>query len=208
MKKAVSIAVIVFTFLQFYNCKTEVNKAVDTKTVVIEKTASSYREPTENETREHGIIKSIEDGQYPMFIVTIEFPKRQTTTDFNLNIEAISQTSSDINSIIGKTLSFYYEDTSENMLMDIHFNNKTLYGEYAPELNDSYKSITGILSGAKKETAGDLPNTIYITDTSGKKMAFEEFITAEVVAKNAKKVTGYYYMRYKQTITYIQKFED
>lgn len=209
MKRVFSLAIITTVFLQFSSCKPAPKKEIDTKAkeVVVEK-KSSTREPTDDEIREYGIIKSIVDGQYPMFIVTVEFPKRQTKTDFSLNVEAISQTVSGLDSLIDTSVSFYYEDTSDNMLMDIHFKNKTLYGEYAPEIDASFKKITGILSGAESETAGDLPNTIYITDTKGYKMAFKEFITAEIVAKNGKTVTGYYYMKYNQTITYIKKSED
>lgn len=35
------------------------------------------------------------------------------------------------------------------MLMDIHYNGKTLYGEYAPEINETFKKITGLLSAAE-----------------------------------------------------------
>jgi len=209
MKKIFSLAIITIVFLQFSNCNTAPKKEVNPKTeeVVIEKNTAT-REPTDDEIRTYGIVKSIEDGQYPMFVVTVGFPKRKTSEIFNLNIEAISQTASDLERFIGKTISFYYEDTSHNMLMDIHVNGITLYGEYAPEIDASFKKITGILSGAEKETAGDLPNTIYITDTKGHKMEFKEFITSKIAAKNGKMVTGYYYMKYNQTITHIISPKD
>ncbi len=219
MKKAiVFIAITVFSF-QLFSCKTEAKKAVDTQTekeVVVdekeelkEEDQQTDREPTEDEISEYGIIKTIEDAQYPMFIVTVEFPEKQTEADFNLNVEAISQSAVDLESLQGKYVTFYYTDTSENILMDLHFNGKTLYDdEEAPEIDSSYKSITGILSGAENETAGDLPDTIYITTEDGNKMAFEEYITAEIVAKNGNTVTGYYYMKYGQTITYLKVSED
>jgi hypothetical protein len=175
---------------------------------VIEQLEDGEREPTGDEIREYGIIKTIEDAEYPMFVVTVEFPERQTTADFNINIEALPQSDSDLYALKGKYATIYYEDDSENMLMDIHFNGKTLYGKDAPEIDDSYKSITGILSGAETETAGDLPNTIYITDKDGVEMPFKEFIISEVVAKNGKTVTGYYYTRYNQTITYIKESKN
>lgn len=211
MKRIITLIVITFFVFQLTSCKTAPKKTNDTTTItekVVEETKNEEREPTDDEIREYGIIKNIEDGQYPMFTITVEFPERQSKADFNLNIEAISQTVEDLFSLKGKYATLYYTDDSENMLMDIHFNKKTLYGEYAPELDDSYKSITGVLSGAEKETPGDLPSTLYITDSSGNKMVFEEFITSEIVAKNGKTVTAYYYTRYKQSITFLKKSED
>ena len=108
MKKVISLLLIAMVSFQFYNCKTEIKKTVEitTKEVVVEEPTYTNREPTDDEIREYGIIESIEDGQYPMFVVTLEFPKRKTKASFNLNIEAISQTSSDLDSLIGKYVSF------------------------------------------------------------------------------------------------------
>ncbi|MBC8757583.1 hypothetical protein H2O64_23145 [Kordia sp. YSTF-M3] len=218
MKKAILFLAIAVFSLHLFSCKTEPKKAVDTKTEqevvveekeeLVEENQHADREPTDDEISEYGIIKNIEDAQYPMFILTVEFPERQTKVDFNLNVETISQTAAHLVSLQGKYATIYYTDTSENILMDIYFNGNTLYGEDAPAVNDSYKNITGVLSGAEKETAGDLPSTVYITAANGEKMAFKEFITTEIVAKNEKTVTAYYYMNYNQTITYLKKSED
>jgi hypothetical protein len=210
MKKAFQTLFTITVLALLMNCKTEAKKPAITTDKKVETTElkGTDREPTDDEIREYGIIKSIEDGQYPMFVVTVEFPERQTKASFNLNMEAVSQTAADIDSLIGNYASIYYIDSSDNMLMDIHFEGKTLYGEYAPEIDASFKKITGILSGAENETVGDLPTTIYITDANGNKMAFEEFITSKVVAKNGKTVTGYYYMRFNNIITYIKKSKD
>lgn len=219
MKKAILFLAIIVVSFQLFSCKTETKKATDTQTekeVVIDEKEEIKpenlpidREPTEDEISEYGIIKTIEDAQYPMFVVTVAFPEKQTEADFNLNVEAIPQTAEDLASLQGKYITFYYSDTSDNVLMDIQFDGQTLYeDEEAPELDSSYKSITGILSGAENETVGDLPDTIYITAKDGNKMAFEDYITTEIVAKNGKTVTGYYYMKYSQTITYLKKSEE
>ena len=210
MRKVFYTLFTITVFALLINCKTEAKKPAITTDEKVETTElkGTDREPTDDEIREYGIIKSIEDGQYPMFVVTVEFPERQTKADFNLNVESIAQSSTELYNMKGKYATLYYTDLSENILMDIHFDEKTLYGKDAPEIDNSYKSITGILSGAEKETAGDLPNTLYITDASGNKMPFDEFIISEVVAKNGKTVTGYYYTKYNQSITYLKKSED
>lgn len=209
MKIAISLLVVLTVLL--FSCKTEQKQATDNTIVEeepVEESNNSDREPTNDEIREYGIVTHIEDGQYPMFVVTIEFPERQAKADFNLNIEEIPQTTSDFDSLLGNYITVYYTDNLENMLMDIHSNGKTLYGEYAPEINDSYKSITGILSDAENETAGDLPTTITITEANGTKINFKEFITSEIAAKNGETITAYYYMRHNMAITYIKKSED
>ncbi len=203
-----SLSIILFSIC--INCKSGSKKAdvkIEEAERIIQEKKNGEREPTNDEIREYGIIKSIEGGQYPMFVVTVLIPDKKTKANFNLNIETIPQTVVDLDSLRGSFATIYYKDTSKNMLMDIHFNGKTLYGKYAPEIDASFKKITGVLSGAKKETAGDLPSTIYITNTKGAKMAFKEFITSEIVAKNGKTVTGYYYIKNNQTITYIKKRE-
>lgn len=166
------------------------------------------REPTDEEIRGYGILKAAEDAQYPLFIVTIEFPEQQSQADFNVNIEAISQTTDYLNSAIGKYVSFYYEDTSEHIVMDLQKDGVSLYGDAAPEIDASLKSITGVLQGAETETAGDVPDTITITTTDDKALSFKEFITPEIVANNGNQVTAYYYMNYNQTITYFKQSEN
>lgn len=210
MKKAFYTLFTFSVIALLTSCKTDTKKTAIPTNEKVETTElkGTDREPTDDEIREYGIIKSIEDGQYPMFVVTVEFPERQSKASFNLNIEAISQTTADIDSLIGNYASIYYIDSSNNMLMDIHFDGKTLYGKYAPEIDASFKKVTGILSGAEKETAGDLPSTIYITEANGNKMAFKEFVTEEIKIKNGQKVTGYYYLKYNNTITYLKKSKD
>ena len=92
----------------------------------------------------------------------------------------------------GKYATIYYVDNAEDMLMDIHYNGKTLYVEYAPEIDKTFKKITGLLSGAENQTPGVLPSKTYITEKNGDNMAFKEFVTAEIKTKNEKTVTGYY----------------
>ena len=48
-----------------------------------------HRDPTDDELNEYGLIASVEDGPYPMYSVTIEFPERRMRQSFSLNIEAV-----------------------------------------------------------------------------------------------------------------------
>ncbi len=210
MKKIFSIIAITLLVFQFSNCKKEVKKNNDSvqieNEVIVEENKNGDREATDDEINEFGIVKKIQDATYPMFTLTIEFPKSRHTTDFNINIEEIPQKNIDLHALKDAYVYFYYTVDSENMLMDLHFEGKSLYKENATELDDSYKKITGILSGAEHES-GDLPSTISITNEN-KKMSFKEFVTKDIIDKNGKSVTGFYYVRNSQTITYLKASED
>jgi len=209
MKNSITLLIITLLTFQFTSCKTESKKEEKTivKEVVVEQNNDDKDELDDDEIRDFGIVKKVEDGQYPMFIVTIEFPRSQHTVDFNINTTNLKQENLDLHALKGKSVHVTYTSNADNMLMDIHFNGKTLYGKHAPELDNSYKKITGVLSGADSES-GDLTSTISITDKDGIKMDFKEFVTKEVMAKNGQQVTGYYYTKYSNTITKIKTSED
>jgi hypothetical protein len=113
----------------------------------------------------------------------------------------------DLGSLIGNYATFEYTADLENRLLDIHHNGISLLGEYAPEFDAAWESITGILGEAAEETMGDLPDQISVTDQNGNSMSFPEYITAEMVAVNEKEVTVYYYLHGKSTITKITPAE-
>lgn len=167
-----------------------------------------YREPYDDELNEYGMIAAIEDGAYPMFLVTVEFPERQTEVTFDLNIEAISMDVSELMSLSGKYVSLYYTSELEPFLYDMHYQGKTLLGEYAPEYDASMKQITGILDGAATETYSDLPGKISVTDDEGKRLVFEYYVDGLMVPANGQLVTAFYYMKGSQTITYLKASED
>ena len=208
MKNLIWITFLTIISLQITSCNNHVKKTEKDKEVKVEVPETetvTTREPTDDEIREFGIIKDVEDGPYPNFVVTVEFPERQMEANFSLNIEMLSQTHSELIEMKGSYATIYYLDEEDNMLADIHFEGNSLYGEYAPELDDSFDNFSGTLSGADTETGGDLPDTITITNTYGMSMSFKEFITTEIAAKNGKEVTAYYYIKYNQTITYLEK---
>lgn len=134
----------------------------------------------------------------------MEFPERQMTVSFTVNIEDIAQDSAQLMALQGQYAKIYYIAKMENMLVDLQFNGKSIHGESASESVPTLEKITGMLSGAESATAGDLPDVISITDAQGRKLDFEEYITDEVVAVNGKQVTASYYAHGSQIITYLE----
>lgn len=205
--------------LLLVGCQSEVKESATEKTETEEmssaanqgNTETAYaeeREPTDDEIREFGRIMAIEDGPYPMFVITVEFPERKMKADFNLNIESISLTMSRLQKLKGKYATIYYLSEMKQDLYDIHRNGVSLMGEYAPEIDPSWKTITGTLIRASAETDGDLPDVVSVKDKIGNKTSFEFFITAEMVAANEKEVTAFYSEEYVETITYLRASGD
>ncbi len=160
-------------------------------------------EEIDDELQQYGIIESIEDGAYPMFIVKVNFPKINYKTDFNLNIESISLNILDLEKMKGSYANIYYTSDEENNLYDIYFEGKSTSGEYAPEIDGSEKKITGILSGVNS-LSGDLPSKIYVTDSDGKKTEFKWYVDEDILKLNQKTVTVYYNTKYSKNITRIE----
>ncbi len=166
------------------------------------------REPGHAENREFGRIIRIEDGAYPMFVVTVEFPERHYQVDFDLNAETIGLDAAKLNALRGKYAVIYYLSELENNMFDIHYKGKSLLGEYAPEKDQSWKVLTGKLGRCTTATAGDLPDLVTVTDKEGMEVAFDYFITPEMVAVNGKEVTVYYDSSGVQKITYLRAVKE
>ncbi len=166
------------------------------------------QEPAEDEIQEFGIIESIEDSGYPMFVVTVDFPDRQMKSTFNLNIEEIAMDMAALTALEGKYATIYYLSEMENDLNDLQVSGTSVLGEWAPEINPDWLHITGFLSGAEAETTGDLPGVITITDDTGNQIHFKYFITPEMVEANGTVVTAFYSYRNMETITYLRASEE
>ncbi len=162
------------------------------------------REPTDDEIREFGIIKNIEDGIYPMFIFTIEFPGREFQMEFNLNMEFVNMEPKSIDQLLGQYASFYYLIEEENDLMDIQFNGKSLMEDHVPEMSDNWRKVSGVLSGAEKETLSDLPANISITSEQGEEYHFFYYVDTPMLKANGKEVTVFYIIHSSQKISYLR----
>lgn len=155
-----------------------------------------------------GKITAIVDGPYPFFIVSVNFEKREFSVDFDLNIEAVDMDLNELNACKDKYARIYYISEMESNLMDLQLNNQSLFGEYAPELDASWNTFSGILSDAKTVTPGDLPSTITLTNEDGETLQFELFIDDAVQKVNGKKVTAYYSIDIRNEIVGLNATEN
>lgn len=165
------------------------------------------REPTDDEIREFGKITSIEDGAYPFFSITVEFPERKMIESFGFNVENNPLSVEELMAMEGKFATLYYTSELENSLIDIHLNGQSLFGEAAPELWPELKTFIGVLTDAVL-VSGDLPDEILVIDSDRNELEFELFVTEEVVAANNKEVTVYYDVSGVSTITYLSVSEE
>lgn len=168
----------------------------------------AFREPSEEEIREYGIIQGIEDSGYPRFIVTMEFPEREMTAAFNLNIEAIAMDMEQLYALQGKYASIYYISEWENDLRDLQLNGLSVLGDEVYGDRAEWETVTGKLSGAAEETMSDLPGKISVTDEHGFSTDFEWYVNAEMVEANGKEVTAFYTFSGNSIITYIEPSEE
>lgn len=170
---------------------------------------NTERDPTDDELNEYGIITNLEDIGYPRYICTIEFPERQMSVDFNLNIEDVELNGTDQYELAGKYATIYYTTDFENDLIDMYYNGKSVFGEYAQETIDpEWNIFTGILSGADEATPGDLPGEVFVTDQNERQLNFEYYVDDAMVEVNGKEVTVYYSGRGVSRITYIKTSEE
>jgi hypothetical protein len=202
--------ILVLLLLAFINCKqidTKNNKkggesTTQAKRVELENAEYSI-EDRGDELQDFGIIESIGDGNYPFFVVTVNFVKHEMKIDFNLNIESISLDIAELNELVGEYAAIHYTSELENSLIDLQIEGKSLFGEYAPKYDSNWHQIKGVLNGADAITPGDLPSIISVTDREGEKMNFELFINSETVKANNKPVDAFYDIRIVNTITQI-----
>lgn len=210
MKFKNSLLILFLSVGLLLGCKTETKKKstnpeTEQKDTIVDTTDSETKEyePGDDDIREYGIIERVEDATYPFFEVTLNFVERNMKQDFNLSIESISLTDSELYKLKGKYATIYYTSDLVNDLVDLHFEGKSLFGEYAPDMDSSWKKITGTLSGAES-VSGDLPGKITVTDSEGQKIEFELYIDDETIKANGKTVTAFYTLEGVNTVTHIE----
>lgn len=149
---------------------------------------------------ETGLITAVEDGAYPMYSVTMEFPKAHLTQTFSLNVESPSVDTSALEKAVGQYVTFNYTSTLENDLLKMELNGKPILDGWK---DASLKKVTGILSGADKITESDLPSLVTVTDQAGTQFHFDYYVPPEMLAANGKEVTAYYAISPKNRIVSI-----
>ena len=165
---------------------------------------ASLAEPVGDEIREFGLITNIEDSGYPFFNCTVSFPERQMEEVFLINLEDPGMPNLEaFMTWKGQYAAFNYTSTLENTLLDIRQDGKSLLGIAAADLPEGLSRITGTLSGATAVTTGDLPGKIRIHDPESASLAFEFFITEEMVEVEGQLVEGWYDVRTMNKISGI-----
>lgn len=168
-------------------------------------TISATKATSNNAIKELGLLKNVEDSGYPFSTLTIEFPERHLTEYFTLNLEAVKSINAEtLSKLVGKYVSFEYTSDLTNALLDLTLNGKSLLNAEKSEELAGAKTITGMLSNAAEETAGDLPGELFIVTEEEITEKFPFFITPEIVKANGKKVVGYYQQRTQNTITSLE----
>ena len=169
--------------------------------------STSFPQPSNEFKKGLGQLKNVEDGGYPFVTVTIELAEGGSGI-YTINLEELKTVNAKtLSDWIGKEVSFNYQTTLDNALLDLKQNGKSLFGD-EQELPADIKKISGILKGAKTVTEGDVPDEISITDKNNNAKVFDFFITESMVAANGKNVVGYYEERLHSVITSIQVTDD
>ncbi len=168
-------------------------------------TSEELGEPTGDEVREFGKIKKAEDAGYPMFVLEIEFPERQYSETFLLNMEEHDNLDpAALSNHVGKYAAFFYTSESKDALLDVTLDGKSLVGVSEGDLPEGLSKITGILNCSADDMGGDLPGSLSITTADEISVKFEFFLTQEMVDANGKKVEAYFEPRTENKITKIQ----
>lgn len=156
------------------------------------------------EIPEMGLLLQVEDAGYPFATLTIEFPERNFTEYFTINMESVENaTITKLNSYIGEYVKFTYSSEFTYALLDLFYDGKSIFGaEVAPE-GESIKAIEGVLYGADQTTDGDIPGEVSVFADDGENLYFPYFITQEMVNVNEKWVTAFYETRTSNTIMSI-----
>lgn len=149
---------------------------------------------------ETGLITALEDGAYPMYSVTMEFPKAHLTQSFSLNVESPSVDTSALEKAVGQYVTFKYTSTLENDLLEMELNGKPILDGWK---DASLKKVTGILSGADKVTESDLPSSVTVTNQAGTEFHFDYYVSPAMLPANGKEVTAYYAIKPKNKIISI-----
>ena len=189
----------------FSACGSADTEETSTDTSAVEEMAVTTDEYTDEEIREYGLVKEVEDTGYPMFAIDMEFPERNMTTSFSLNIEAGGFDHDAVYNMKGKYATIYYTSELMPSLADMQVKGNSVFGKYAPEnIDPEWQKITGTLSGAHEPSQGDLPGTVTVTGKDGNQVNFKYYIDDAMVAANGKEVTAYYLMSGRNNITRIE----
>ncbi len=160
------------------------------------------RDNNDEALNESGILVSVEDGAYPFYALTIEFPKNQARLSFTLNAEEVQVDIAALTDSTGEYISFDYTSDLEPMVMELELESGFVMDTENRHDLRAYKTARGLMGGAVL-TMGDLPGTFFLEDAEGRRSYFEEYITEDMMAGLGRDVIVYYEMRSRNIITNI-----
>jgi hypothetical protein len=141
---------------------------------------------------EYGLIESVEDGVYPMFVITVNFPERPMIQSFDLNAEDFEPRIENLELLQGKYATIKYTSNIKPILLDLKAKGKLIMG--AGKIDPYWKRISGKLTGAKELTNSDLPGAIKISNDS-ESIEFPYYVDEDIQAVNEQRVEANYTLR-------------
>ncbi|NNC38641.1 MAG: hypothetical protein EX271_10590 [Acidimicrobiales bacterium] len=163
-------------------------------------------EPGEEEIREYGRVVSFEDGIYPIFNITLEFPERGMRQSFFFNVMEVGVEESILAGLVDQFITIHYTSEMEPALIDMLLDGVSLVDD-AFEVDDA-KTMTGVLSGADAPTMSDLPGSFLIKEADGSETRFEYYIPDAMAAANGKTVNITYVSQTRNEIIRIIPSDD
>ena len=164
---------------------------------------TTIRQPNDKEITGAGTITKGEDGAYPMFVVTIDMVD-STQQVFDLDAEASHIDPAMLHSLEGKRVDLYYTVTNEPRLEAMEYMGSSVTASQVPQKDATWRTITGVLSGAEAVTESDAPDEITVTSKDNNPVIFKWYVGELMTKANGQEVTAWYEMRSENTITYLQ----
>lgn len=166
--------------------------------------SNGARERAVGELRGVGEVTAVEDGGYPMYVVTIVFQPGQPGLDLTANAEDLGLGGGGLEALKGKRVAVGYTREDEPDLRDIQLKGVSVLGDEAPASVSGLLKISGRLSGAGEVSDGDLPDTVTVTPAAGKPMTFEAFVSEGMTKADGQQVTVLYDTRPVNRITSLK----
>jgi len=148
-----------------------------------------------------GVVTRVEDGAYPMFTIDIRLDEQTEPTTFSLIVEGARITGAPVYELTGHTVTVEYINQTEWDLMDIHPADAEITDDL--EIGNSWRFVTGQLTGASEISGGDLPDLLNIQLMGPESVQFELYIDEDMVALNETRVSAWLAPRNSKNIMSI-----
>lgn len=152
-----------------------------------------------------GVLTKVEHGAYPMYAITVDTGDGKEPLSLSYNMEEVKTSSAypDLDSFKGKRVAVDYTRKNELDMLTMMLDGKDILDhDPAYPMSKPESSVTGKLDGVTELSGGDLPDTLTVVDSAGKKYDFDAFVSEPaVVAANGKTVTVGYDTRPREDVT-------